>query len=92
MPRSQCAACRINDNEILIFGGYSKEKGTLDSIERYLIHENRTEVIDLKLPIPLRRFMVVRVAKNEALILGGLTTFSAESQRVFKLNYGSREL
>ena len=31
--------------------------------------------------------MVVRVAKNVALILGGLTTSSKESQRVFKLDY-----
>ena len=30
----------------------------------------------LKLPIPLRRFMLVRVAKNKALVLGGLTTKS----------------
>ena len=31
--------------------------------------------------------MVVRVAKNIALILGGLTVSSKESQRVFKLDY-----
>jgi len=41
----------------------------------------------LKLPIPLRRFMIIRVAKNQALILGGLTKSSKESQRVFKLDY-----
>jgi N-acetylneuraminic acid mutarotase len=39
--RSQSAACRINDNEIVLFGGYNKEKGTLDTIERYLINENK---------------------------------------------------
>lgn len=27
----------------------------------------------IKLPIPLRRFMIVRVAKNKALVLGGMT-------------------
>ena len=31
--------------------------------------------------------MIVRVAKNKALVLGGLTTNSKESQRVFKLDY-----
>ena len=41
----------------------------------------------IKLPIPLRRFMIVRVAKNKALVLGGLTINSKESQRVFKLDY-----
>ena len=45
------------------------------------------EISKLKLPIPLRRFMIVRVAKNKALVLGGLTTNSRESQRVFRLDY-----
>ncbi|EAR87484.2 Serine/Threonine kinase domain protein (macronuclear) [Tetrahymena thermophila SB210] len=92
IPRSQSAGCRINDNEILIFGGYNKEKGTLDSIERYLINENKFEVTNIKLPIPLRRFMVVRVSNNNALILGGLTKFSKESQKVFKLEYDKKEI
>jgi hypothetical protein len=87
VARSQSAACRINDDEMLICGGYNKEMGTLDSIERYIISKDRLEMSKLKLPIPLRRFMIVRVAKNRALILGGLTINSKESQRVFKLNY-----
>ena len=45
------------------------------------------ELSKLKLPIPLRRFMIVRVAKNKALVLGGLTSNSKESQRVFKLDF-----
>lgn len=35
--------------------------------------------------------MVVRVSHNAALILGGLTKFSKESQKVFKLDYSSKE-
>jgi len=31
--------------------------------------------------------MIVRVSNNKALILGGLTLSSKESQRVFKLDY-----
>lgn len=31
--------------------------------------------------------MVVRLAKNIALVLGGITRSSKESQRVFKLDY-----
>ena len=87
VARSQAAACRINDDEILVCGGYSKELGTLESIERYQISRDKMEMSRLKLPIPLRRFMIVRVAKNKALVLGGLTTNSRESQRVFKLDY-----
>jgi N-acetylneuraminic acid mutarotase len=75
-PRSQSGACKINDNEIIVCGGYNKEEGTLDSIEKYNISEDKFELMPLKLPIPLRRFMVIRVAKNQALILGGLTRSS----------------
>ncbi|EGR33629.1 protein kinase domain protein [Ichthyophthirius multifiliis] len=92
ISRSQAAACRINDNEILVLGGYNKDKGTLDNIERYIINENRFELTNIKIPIPLRRFMVVRVANNQALILGGLSKFSKESQRVFKLDYEKQNI
>lgn len=85
--RSQSAACRINDDEILVCGGYHKEIGTLDSIERYIIAKDKFVASELKLPIPLRRFMIIRVSKNQALVLGGLTRSSKESQRVFKLDY-----
>lgn len=85
--RSQAAACRINDQHILVLGGYNKEQGTLDTIERYLVDDNRFEPVSLRLPVPLRRFMVVRISKNVALVLGGLTKSSKESQRVFKLDY-----
>lgn len=76
IPRSQSGACRINDDEIIVCGGYNKEIGTLDTIEKYIISKDRFETMALKLPIPLRRFMVIRVAKNQALILGGLTRSS----------------
>ena len=35
--------------------------------------------------------MVVRVSTNQALVLGGLTKFSKDSQRVFKLEYDRKE-
>jgi hypothetical protein len=31
--------------------------------------------------------MIVRVSKNKALVLGGLTISTKESQRVFRLDY-----
>lgn len=52
-----------------------------------MIGKDKFELLSLKLPIPLRRFMIVRVSNNKALILGGLTVSSKESQRVFKLDY-----
>ena len=50
IARSQAAACRLNENEILLFGGYNKEKGTLDAIEKYSIADNKFELIKLKIP------------------------------------------
>lgn len=87
IARSQSGACRINDEDIIVCGGYNKEKGTMDSIEKYNIVKDKFELLPIKLPIPLRRFMVIRVSKNQALVLGGLTVASKESQRVFKLDY-----
>lgn len=60
----------------MVCGGYNKELGTLDTIERYVIGKDKFELLSLKLPIPLRRFMIVRVSNNKALILGGLTISS----------------
>jgi N-acetylneuraminic acid mutarotase len=51
----------------------------LDSIEKYNLAKNSWETLHIRIPIPLRRFMVVRVAKNLVLIMGGLTKFSKES-------------
>ena len=85
--RSFSSCCKINDNEILVIGGYNKDKGTLNSIEKYNLKSNTFEVLDLKLPLPLRRFMTAKVSKNVALVFGGITKESFESQRVFKLNY-----
>lgn len=76
IARSQSSACRINDDQIIVCGGYNKEKGTIDSIEKYNISKDRFELLPIKLPIPLRRFMVIRVRKNQALVLGGLTVAS----------------
>ena len=92
VARSQSAACKINDREILVCGGYNKEKGILDSIEKFNVAENRFELVDMKMPIPLRRFTVVRIKQNLALILGGLTKASKENQRVFKLDFEKREI
>lgn len=41
-----------------------------------MIGKDKFELLSLKLPIPLRRFMIVRVSNNKALILGGLTISS----------------
>lgn len=46
----------------------------------------------MKIPLHLRRFMVVKVANNVGLIIGGLTKYSKESQRVFKFDYEKEQI
>ena len=57
----------------------SNFSGTLDSIEKYNINENRWELVKVNMPLPLRRFCVAKVANNMGLIIGGVTKYSKES-------------
>ena len=52
--RSQSSACLFDNDTIFIFGGYSKEEGTLDLIERFHIQSKTMELMKLKIPSPLR--------------------------------------
>lgn len=56
IARSQASACQFRDNVIFIFGGYNKDLGTLDSIERFDIDKKRIQLVELKMPQALRRF------------------------------------
>ena len=56
VARSQSSACLFRDNIIFVFGGYNKDMGTLDSIERYDIDLKKIQMIELKMPSALRRF------------------------------------
>ena len=82
--RSQLASCSLDDDCIYLFGGFNKEKGTLDAIEQYSIKDDRFKILDVKLPEPLRRFNVMKCPNNIFLIMGGLKKFSQVSQSVFK--------
>lgn len=68
---------------IFIFGGYSKEVGTLSSIERYDILKKRITPVELKMPVPLRRFASIKISASKILILGGIGRLSKESDAVF---------
>jgi N-acetylneuraminic acid mutarotase len=70
--RSQSSACLFDDNVIFIFGGYNKDMGTLSSIERYDITKKRITLVEIKMPIPLRRFATVKISSSKILLLGGI--------------------
>jgi len=83
VARSQASACSFRDNIIFIFGGYNKDSGTLDQIERYDIDRKRITLIDLKMPVALRRFATIKISVTKILMLGGIGRLSKDSDSVY---------
>jgi Galactose oxidase, central domain len=81
--RSQSSCCQFDSSIIYIFGGYNRLDGTLSLIERLNIHSKRMELLELKLPQPLRRFASIKISTTKILLLGGLMRMSKESDAVF---------
>lgn len=81
--RSQSSACLFEDNIIFIFAGYNKELGTLSSIERFDISKKKMSLLDIKMPLPLRRFASIKIASTKILLLGGITRLNKDSDSVF---------
>jgi len=87
IPRSQANALVYNSSSIFVFGGYNKNSGTLSSIERIDINNYKTELLDVKLPIPLRRFASLKISETKILILGGITTLCKETDSVYCFDF-----
>lgn len=68
---------------IYIFGGYSRREGTLTAIERFNMKSKRMELLELRMPEPLRRFASIKISNTKILLLGGLQRMSKESDAVF---------
>ena len=68
---------------IYIFGGYNKEVGTLNSIERYDVFQKKITLLDIKMIIPLRRFACCKISESKILLLGGISRLSKDSDSVF---------
>ena len=83
IPRSQANSILFNDKIIFVFGGYNKLYGTLNSIERINLDNKKCELIEIKLPIPLRRFCSLKVTENKILLLGGITRLNKENENIF---------
>ena len=84
--RSQASCLLFNEKKIFVFGGYNKNYGTLNSIEEINIDLKTCNIIEMKLPIPLRRFASVKISENKILILGGISRLCKESDSTFILN------
>ena len=87
VARSQCSALLFNNSIILVLGGYSKANGTLSSIEKITINDKKTELLDIKIPIPLRRFASLKIAENKIMIMGGITKLCKETDHVYCIDF-----
>ena len=84
--RSQASSLLFNNKKIFVFGGYNKNYGTLNSIEEIDINKKICNLIEMKLPIPLRRFASVKISENKVIIMGGITRLCKESDATYILN------
>ena len=84
--RSQATSLLFNDKKIFVFGGYNKNYGTLNSIEEIDINNKVCNLIEMKLPIPLRRFAAVKISENKVIVMGGITRLCKESDATYILN------
>ena len=83
VARSQASASLFGNTIIFVFGGYNKDLGTLNSIERFDIDKKRITSIELKMIHPLRRFAAVTISKSKILLLGGITKLNKDSNAVY---------
>ena len=85
VARSQSSCCLFEDSIVFVFGGYNKEVGTLNSIERVDLQasKRRISLLEIKLPLPLRRCASIKISNSKLLILGGITRLSKDSDAVY---------
>ena len=92
VPRSQAGALLMNSTSIYVFGGYSKSLGTLNSIEHISIETKENKLIELTLPIPLRRFGLFPISENKAILLGGESKNSQKIDKTFIVDLNEQKV
>lgn len=73
----------FDDDTIFIFGGYNRNEGTTNTIEKLNTKTKKMEMMELKMPSPLRRFVSMKISNTKILLIGGLLRMSKESDAVF---------
>ena len=73
----------FEENIIYIFGGYSRDIGTLQSLEMFDISKKQIEKMELQIPSPIRRFASIKISTTKILLIGGLGENSEELDSVF---------
>ena len=92
VPRSQAGALLMNSTSIYVFGGYSKAFGTLNSIEHISIETKENKLIEINLPVPLRRFGLFPISENKAILLGGISKNSQRIEGTYIVDFSEKKV
>lgn len=66
-----------------MFGGYHKDSGALNSIEKLDLKTRKMAKMEIVIPSPLRRFQSLKISTTKILLIGGLGAQSEELDSVF---------
>ena len=83
VPRSQSSALLFNESHIYVFGGFNSNYGTLNSIELINLENKENTLLNIKIPIPLRRFSSLKMTENKVILLGGLTINTKNNNKCY---------
>ncbi len=86
IPRSSGNALVFNGEAILVFGGFNKITGTLNSIEKVNLKTKDCEMLNMLMPIALRRFSLIKISESKVLFLGGVEKHSKSNEDGFILD------
>ena len=68
---------------IYVFGGYHRDLGALNSIEKLDLTSRKIIKMDIVIPSPIRRFQSLKISTTKILLIGGLGAQSEELDSVF---------
>ena len=83
VPRSQSSALLFNESNIYVFGGFNSNYGTLNSIELINLENKENSLLNLKIPVPLRRFSSLKITENKIALLGGLAINTQNNNKCY---------
>ena len=92
IPRSQSSALLFNESNIYVFGGFNCNYGTLNSIEVINLENKENTLLELTIPVPLRRFSTLKINENKVVILGGLTTNTKNNNKTYVVDFKENKI
>ena len=92
IPRSQSSALLFNESNIYVFGGFNCNYGTLNSIEAINLESKENTLLELTIPVPLRRFSTLKINENKVVILGGLTTNTKNNNKTYVADFKENKI